>query len=219
MGFVMITRRFKWAEDKEHGGEGWIPDFIPNANAARGFALVHDALEHGDKEKGTYECEMKAMGAMIYVRLLGGWFYRTMSRYSGEENIAFDISRMLCDIGWHRDLKEAPRTRVVGYDIGEELEEIIRCVKKDWRNNEYDSLDTERLLLNIKRAIGWMRLGFVQAKRRFHNAPPYQMESLFEDIKQKVEGMVGEWGAELVIKVNPKNLSFRAYTDYPEYEY
>lgn len=202
-----------------YGGEGWIPDFIPGASAASGFSLVHDALEHGNHEKGTYECEMQAMGAMIYVRLLGGWFHRGVSRYTGERHIASDISRMLNDIGWRRDLKPAPRTRVVGYDISVEIAEITREVKRDWRANDHDSLDSLRLAMNTARAIGWMRVGFVKAKRRFHNAEPYRMEHLFEDMKQKVEKIHGEHGMELIVKVDPKNLTFRAYADYLKYDY
>lgn len=76
----MIHRIFEWREDQELGGYGWIMKGQPTFNASTGLGIAHDTLEHFANRYGSIADEMLAFGAILRVRVEGGYFSRGTTR-------------------------------------------------------------------------------------------------------------------------------------------
>ena len=213
-GEKMIKRSFTWADDDSYGMTGWVPDFIPNANVSSDFGLVHDVMEHLGEQRGTFEDEIRALGAMIYTRILGGYFYRGYTFRTQEEMMLLEVTELVNQMAWVRSsklLKEAPPTKVYNEDLSWLFSEIKAMSRKHFKDEIAEAITLSNYKENILRAIGWLRLGFVQARSRYYHANPYEVEGLFQEIKTAVNKpnfKHGEYGDKLVISINPKQLRF-----------
>lgn len=116
---------FEYREDEEYGGMGWIPKAYPMFNAATGFGLVHDVLEHFPNDEPDLVGEMKAFGSMINIRWVAGWMpYKGYNNHSPEVNMGSDIGNFLRDIHNGQDGRHF-RTPPKTYKIDDEYVELV----------------------------------------------------------------------------------------------
>ncbi len=155
-----------------------------------GFMVAHDILEHqnGIKAIGPIDDELEAIGGIWQVRGRGGDLCQyTYSRYSVEENVASDLSRMARDVcyseGWRPRLG---RYRTQRHDHDESFESILQYAReeipKELDAEELRSLPLEAYLDN---ALHLMRRGFRKAERRFGDR--FAGINLFKAIQQAVK--------------------------------
>jgi len=75
----MMIRRYK-KETSDQSGVGWLMIGAPSTYfPIGGMGVAHDLLEHRPTDSGTIEEELQALGAMIYIRGVGGFFHRERS--------------------------------------------------------------------------------------------------------------------------------------------
>lgn len=226
----MFKVSFEYREDEEYGGEGWIPKAFPMFNAASGFGLVHDVLEHSPDDEPDLACEMKAFGAMINMRWLAGWMpYKGHNRHSPEVNMGSDIGNFLRDFhngSDQRHFQAPPRTHKVDDECVEDiitgaLAEGVRMYKVELSyDEEANPMSAHEIDTILEKMRGWMRIGYRRSVKRFHNADHWELSYLFSQIEEKVHNLRGDYhGQELVIGVSPKNLTFKVEVLEPTYEY
>jgi hypothetical protein len=215
----MITS-FDWREDKEFGHYGWIMTGMPDFNASTGLGIAHDTLEHFANGDGSLTDEMMAFGAMMYIRGEGGYFDALPNNNNVPHlQLGGDICRFLQDERRGSiHIRKPPRT----YSIGEMDSEIQLSIKEGVRlaNSELDDGDTPFSTGEVTdRMIGWMRIGYRKAERRYCNAAPIYLAHLFTEIRDTVDRQFkhGEEGEKLIVKVCQKSLKFRIYREEPDY--
>lgn len=224
----MFKVGFEYKEDREFGGEGWIPKAYPMFNAMSGFGIVHDVLEHFPEDEPDLAGEMKAFGSSINIRWMGGWQpFKGHNYHSAEVNMGSDVGHFLRDIhngSDERHFKSPPRTYRLDDDVEEMIEgtlqEGIRIYKIELSyDEEADMLSQHELNTIIEKMRGWMRIGYRKSVKRYHNADYYELTSLFSQIEEKVQRLSGDYGQELVVSVSPKNLTFKVELIEPTYDY
>lgn len=122
-------------------------------------------------------------------------------------------------------MKKPPRTRVQGEDLSEFLNDVLRDTRRAYLEefgDERRAIKGAKLNAVLKDMVGWMRVGFVQARRRYYYANTHDIEYLFVQLAKATEKVRGEYGDKLIVTVNPKKLTFRIEHQTPydnEYDY
>jgi hypothetical protein len=218
----MITTKFAWLEDQMTGEMGWIPKSNPGFNATSGFGLAHDVMEHFRNDVHGLDAEMRAFGAMIFVRWEGGWQpYRGVNMHSPAYNIASGIFVFLQNIACEQDtITTPPKTNRLHEDVEEILDEAISKSFKDYLN--YEDCNTDDTLW-IRDALehmrGWMRIGYRKAVKRYKDLDVYEATALFNEIERQTYKLTGEYGDELIVRVSPKQKQVYVRVISPNYEY
>lgn len=216
----MIVRKLTCEEDRENGGEGWMPQWLKNHNGIEpsyGFGISHDILEHIVDKIGGAEGELMAFGASLWVRGEAG----------KEMRLQYDFARMLeaIIVNGNQTLKCPGRTyKLRDYDYWDA--EMGRIVSNGIDIFESDCeiyLDTGDFHLTVseikRRAISWMRKGFRKAQEyyRRHGLDSFSVAYLFDKITKIVEheskGM--ELGEVLTIRIDFKACEVTGSKDYP----
>lgn len=198
-----------WGEDRELGGEGWIPKLNPSFNAMQGFGVAHDVMEHTDLISGSLEEEMLAFGAMLYIRGDGGWWWNSMNA-SPAYQMKGDIAQFSRDVFYQKGMGcvLAKPKRTLHIDHESDIEEIVNSA---WRTLctefEYDPEDFRAFTHYNpdyrKRLAGWIRRGYQECKRRYMNHAAWHLCDVFREIVAKVDGYKHmEQGEELHITLN-----------------
>lgn len=229
----MARRVFVWGYDEEYSVEGWIPKGMPDFNALNtAYGLVHDVMEHTDRDDGSLAHELRAFGAMLYIRGDSGWFYRSGGVGGYVSNVYSELGDLLV-AGFSGVTKsgsesgariwEPPPTRPLPDDSEHELQEAIR--KAVGYVNEYGHPDEELTLSTpvVQQALGWMRSGYRLCKRRFHGRDCHALGNTFQRLCDQLEGKmsIGEHGDELVIRVSNRTLEHKIthkVPDGPDYD-
>lgn len=215
----MIQTVFEWRGDRNTGEYGWIQKGFPNFNASDGRMVAHDTLEHFAGGDGSLTDEMLAFGAIMFVRGESGWFYQEGGIYDPAQSCALDISEFLHDVAWgNSHLKTAPRTcRLDDNTIENYIQDAVhgglRIALNEYPEKCGQMRQSDAL---IKSMIGWMRIGYRKAVKRFYDNPAYQVADCFNEIRKKVDKHFshGEFGEELIVKVNPRTLKVNVDSKY-----
>ncbi len=176
------------------GIAGLRRDETTNA-AVDGVLLAHDLIEHvnGPEAIGTIDDELEALGAIWYVRGQHADLSRNGvgSRYSPEQNIASDVSRMFRDFFYGQHVTLAcPRT--LATDEDDAFREIIALARKEalqeLDEDEREKQDTAEMLAAYTRVcLPRMRIGYRKAKRKYEPHGRWFGNSLFWLIADAVE--------------------------------
>jgi hypothetical protein len=220
----MIVRRFACENDKDYGGKGFKPLWVPNANAFQGMTCAHDILEHTADDPGPAEGECMAMGACVYVRGLNGWFYENLpgNVNTPATHLAGTLMGTMRDTRHNGDLADPGRTRRIRTEPYAEdlIQEALIQARKDFAV-EYQG-DVEPLTCEEMRRIeGWMRLGYRLAVRRYGVIGESEVGYLFTRIGRRIDELLkrADEGMELVVRVKVHECNFRADLDYPKDPY
>ncbi len=226
----MFKREFEWGEDEEYGWWGWIPKGFPEFNAGKGMLVAHDVLEHFTDDSGTLEAEIRALGAMVFIRGEGGYFWNKGSIHGPGKNLGADLAKFYDELsdGMHSCYDEfsmPPRTCRLDtegdYIIEEALEEAKKLFRLEQEYNRNDNpIDLKEPKEWERKMRGWLRIGYRKAVKRYCKAEPYACSELFRHIEMAVDNIYADFsqGDILTIKVNPKMLTFKALITYP-YDY
>lgn len=180
-----------WGEDKEFGTFGWLPKLNPSFNAMQGFGVAHDVMEHTDLISGSMEEEMKAFGAMLYIRGEGGWWWNSMNT-SPASNMRGDIAGFSRDVFFAKDygcvLGKPKRTLRIDHewDIQEIVDQSWRALRQelddaDWRAFRHMN---PRWRENL---AGWIRRGYRECVKRYKGHKAYHLCDVFREITEKVD--------------------------------
>jgi len=185
---------FIWGEDKEYGSDGWIPKAMPTFNAMRGLGVAHDVMEHSEITAGTLEEEVMAFGAMIYVRMDGGYFhYKPTMYHRPSEIMPSDLAQFTQERFWNKskvlaDMPWRPR-HIDGWE--EELVEVVNKTMKALREEFFSAeqmLDFRIANPRFKELLlRWMRKGYWRARKRYRRTASYNLSHTFHEIEQVVD--------------------------------
>lgn len=160
---TLIRRHFIWQDDHDSGMEGWSPMFIPKAaefipNTGRG--LVHDGLEHGLGEDGSFRFEVMAFGRILALRYLSG----AASNYRG----AGALGAELYDLWVHdTDMQDFSAPRVGPCrDCADEISEIVAAFAHAERHDRYNEYRLSGSTHHIALA-NLLQIGYRDAHRRY----------------------------------------------------
>ena len=195
----MLHKTFKYKKDC-NGAVGWIEVGAPACyNSGTGMLVAHDVLEHFKPttySKDSWEDELLALGAMVYVRGEQGYFH-SMYHPDWKKHLESDISMVLEFVSTTRKLKPC-RSRDV-YSTREDMYDVVF--------NAWKYLDTEYIVptdqLNL--ITHYLVKGYNLANRRYHDAG-YVICDMFLQIEEEVNSLskYAETGDLLKINVNIK---------------
>ncbi|CAO3459659.1 hypothetical protein [Azospirillum argentinense] len=184
--------------------ESWVglrPAHMPFFDPVGGMGAAHDLMEHGRRDNGSIEAEMMAFGAMIHVRADAGWW---CERRTVNTDPAWHMGGEFPEI-WERDhdllVPEPPPTRRAE-DWVENL--IDRCWREARRSTAERMLElleeteeaeaweaVDRMLGSTPdRFLGWMRLGYRRARRRYCGVDPSALMHTFNAVAAEVDKLV-----------------------------
>lgn len=207
---MKINREFVCEKHEDFGGLGWRPAWIPNFDPLS--AVAHDVIEHlpSDRGDGLYQ-ECRAQGAMVFLRWENG-YCNDFGRAFSAEDLASDIHYFWPGI---RHIETPPRSYRLAEHVECLLVEFKQAVRKMFRDNETEDCPSAT---DLDRMVGWMRIGYRAAKRRYRNVDAYTVGIyLFKEIDKQAERCLagaGE-GMHMRLRVDLKLGSVKAYTYYP----
>lgn len=186
---MKMRRVFKWAYHDDGGYYGWLPAWIncEHFDPSESVGVCHDFFEHRLADTGQFYQECMAFGAMVRVRVLGGYFTDMRIERLGEE---------LAEL-WHRcgtpALEPCQRTCSVSDDAFDRL----LVIKKGFKDQlEYleatNELDEPVSVSLANDALLWMKVGYAQAHRRYRNIDPYYMAQLFMQLVRDIKNVTSE---------------------------
>lgn len=178
--------RFNVAEDTDSGAGnyGLVPDFVntylwTEFNPLKfGMTVAHDSLEHHRNESGQVWEEMRAFGAIMYVRRWDEWFNQNNSFVSYEDSLATDITLMgFMELHHRNEFMPEPRRVILKGEDRENFDYWIPKIKRSVLRQliqEASGYDSETVKAikdcfreNWHRVEGWFKVGFQDAKRRY----------------------------------------------------
>lgn len=220
----MIEHRFVWAPRMESGSMGWRILSQPTFTPASPRLVAHDIIEHGPNDDGSLEDEIRAIGAVAFVRLASGAIYADSDCDVGslplpELAASFFVLVMhnAMGDGVRLDLKEPPTSEPLdALTYGAGRDEVLRqglalaaqqlpryAIPEDCSKAQRDALCSED---SQRRMLGWARLGYKEAFARYLGDPQLGAY-LYNEVKSKVAkisyGRGVREGDELHVTVSP----------------
>lgn len=188
----IIKRKFAWSYDDNRDCWGWRPMWNEWGEPGVGMTVAHDILEHRLRDDDSIEHELRAFGAMAYVRGRSSYwgFARPGTDYPKiAENTAYELARLV-----RRQREELGRAfllprRYPHTPIHDEamLEDMVECAE-----NRFDEEGlTEPMSPDERTAIlAWLREGYRWAREFYRPFFPNDAEGLahlFMQVEQLVE--------------------------------
>jgi hypothetical protein len=201
----MLTMRFVLAHDPERFGTGWRPAHQPDFDPTGGMGVAHDVLEHFPGDDGSLKDELQAFGAILLIRVEHGDL--------DPKSLAVEFPDLMSKL-FHGDtwLEAAPRTRLLSDDLEMFMARALIEARKQVAEFLYDDDLTYEDKIDwfneqVPHIMGWMRVGYRRARRRYRNAYSYHdLPALFGEIArmadQELKECDGRLGTELTIRVS-----------------
>lgn len=195
---MRLIREFEFAMHEEYGNIGLRPTWIPNTDPFLGMAVAHDILEHMPGDKGTFEDEMQALGASLWIRS-NGYYQRNGNINPVHVHIGSEFENQKDYFSQRGDgicISDPGRTLAldewVENDITEALKYGRKCERDRCRENEGYGDDTITLMTsrNMRYIHGWMRKGYRRTVRRYKGIQSYQVEHMFITIEEKADLLI-----------------------------
>lgn len=212
-----MVRLFEFREDRETGSLGWVPKGAPSVfNTGGGRLVAHDVLEHRPNTSASWEDELMALGAMVFIRGETGHFY-SQHRPDWESHLAADL-RNCFEYLWHSglNLKTVRTNAIYGTDDG--LSEAIEMAITELKHEGCDNtkITCERTVKTMK---DWLRVGYRHARKRYHDNAGRALY-LFTMIERDVDELTKqaeEGFSELKVSVSIKNWTVDCQIVEPQY--
>ena len=230
-----MIRKFRWTDgsDNDMGLDGWNPIWIPaSAQFSPGdskfpVSMLHDMLEHTIKEDGSLASEMRALGAMTWMRGETGFDFCPYQRHFPNilANEIYDVLERAWDTDLDQVLVKPPRTLALrNQNATEEIFQEIRkylawngrvCDHREALENEEGSPRFAIESSELDHALDWIRIGYRAAIKRFGAQKQYSMCSIFQEgVRQLSKVRDGEVGQILTVKIDMRRHEVRAWTAY-----
>ena len=193
----MKVAKFSWYDDHRHGeNSGWvmegIPDFAGTFGMLEGMGVAHDILEHTHASRvGTFADEVRACGAMYYVRGETGYWAQRGGTGS-LENIASTFGDIYLYYFKNRGTSpytaKFPKSRDP-HEVRENMQEILKKTKV-WRDESLDIMHNSQKdeLLRAIRPLeeqfeNLMLAGYNWAAKRYEKLGQWNVCALFQQIE------------------------------------
>jgi len=181
---MKIKHTWTVKEDQEYGGLGLFMKGWPNHfnSVQMGRLLAHDILEHAvDKNIGSFENELQALGAMMLVR--GEWnCYNPNSQNGYADSIADELMTQIRSYNIE-SVKPAPR--IVWGAIREQFGTIPQfraSVKRECDREECEFPNWTND--NFRDILRWLEIGYRKAVKMYGPGDG-KMYGLFQEIERK----------------------------------
>lgn len=159
---------FKLTEHEEHGYTGLQALFMDGAEPAAGFTCAHDIMEHFSGLDLDSDSEALALGAMLYVRGMAGYFQRGLYPKSPGYAMSGDVARLFTDAWQWGEITDPGRTcRLDDEEAEAWIEEAIRLAEREIRD-DYEQRPHSQWGSWVR---GWLRKGFRKARKRYSLDP------------------------------------------------
>jgi hypothetical protein len=228
----MIKRMFVVEEHEEYGTKGFRPKWMPQADPLGGMAVAHDILEHFPKDDGGVEAELQALGAALYIRGNGGYWWEShntdpayhvagdfieLYRHCAYENFTLlDPGRTtrLDDEEAERWCQNAARDGL--RSVHEEVSHLLVHMRDNEDSEFLNAFCSDQTRLRV---VGWLRKGYRRARKRYVGADPgIIVHSIFKPIAKTADKWL-ERGAEegmlLEVSVNLRSGDVTMKGGYP----
>ena len=214
----MLIKNFVWAYDDEYGLYGWIlKDSPSNYNVGSGMMVAHDCLEHVPNPDSSWEDELRALGAAMFIRGMTGFLGNKHN--TKEETLSSDFANcfrfFVCG---DREIKQPPKVRI-GDAVSIALKKSVELAIKEYEDNwgEYDDEDDTISESLIESVTAWAVHGARRAKKRFSGC--YDPVYLFNKIQKEVNELKHvEEGSTLKILISLAKESVEIRYSDPVYE-
>lgn len=216
---------FEWGEDEEYGNEGWKP-MQEGFNVVSDFGMAHDILEHSPSDTGTLADEIRAFGAMLFIRGESYWWANQRAGRGFADNAADEIYEFMKKLERRElELDTPPVTKPITYshfpeeELAETLAQIKKCALSDKEFSD-DWLTQAQVTHYFKIFKHWMRIGYRNAIKRFGTDNADEVAWLFTEVMNEAKRYLnGDYGQTLKVKVWPKEFKFTMKVVEPDYDY
>ena len=204
-----MRRLFVYGEHEEFGSMGFRPKNMPGFDPLGGMGVAHDMLEHPAKPDESVAGEIRAFGAMMYVR--GSQYFHLKGKVHTQPSYHFsgEMAELLMKI--HRgELEPIADCPVTGkmYDsyIMDELDSAIEYIQAHLLS-EYEPEDQYKLTpADIRNIRGWLAYGYREAKKRYYGISRDELRKVFCAIETKVDHYLSHCedlieGQELIVSL------------------
>lgn len=223
----MLIRKFVSEIDDDYGSFGWRPKWQPTFNALRGIAVAHDCLEHFPNDDASVEAELQALGASWFIRGETGYFFDYgWGDRDPVRNIAAEISQLVEEtLNAGQLLPEPPSARPLDAGVERMLKRVaaagIDDAQTEWRHRGTD--EPFPADWNVRSVLGWLRLGYRKAKRRYRHISQYQVKEVFWQIEKGADRLLreveGTEGLTMIVSVNLRRGTVKCRIADPGFEY
>jgi hypothetical protein len=219
-----------YEENEEFGGMGLrIDGSTLNSSeynmATDGLLIAHDILEHSKiKDIGPIGDELKALGAIMYVRGQFGELRKGPQMHSIETNLASDITRMARD-WFYSPHFDCPIPNAKTCDYLESFEEAINISREELPGEMEGDETFKRADIEpyFKATLSFMIKGYQNAVKRFsHINDSYHINRLFWNIAESVDVLLkhAEYeGQQFILHINMTKNRVMWEEYYPEEDY
>lgn len=167
----MLTRTFEYRQDND-GNVGFVPVNAPTFfNAGDGRLVAHDMLEHFHTTTCSWEDELLALGAMIYVRGEYGYFTANRHNPQWEVHLASDLLQVMGFVSNNRHLHDVKvrDTNGVGEGIDHAMDIAYSTMMKE-REYDEDAYDLVVIKQQLPLIRKWLIKGYNKAAARYRNS-------------------------------------------------
>ena len=214
--------RFEYKEDEEFGTMGWaLP--IAGFNVGDGRIVAHDVMEHGAGESGTVVEELRALGAMVLIRGLGGYF-DSLHRNDPAFHASADVTRMLRDVYEERDYiphcirEQSKRAISDGTYAQDIIDRTINLARRDLVDEIGEHPAPLWMTQHLNACRQLMMEGYRNAKRRYRGHDCWSLCCTFNDIQRQVDKVHGDVGMVLDVYLSNSSLRVKIDADNPRDE-
>ena len=183
----MLSKTFEYGEDY-NGNVGFIPVNASTVfNAGDGRLVAHDILEHFSNTTCMWEDELLALGAMIFVRGIDGYFTNNVYNPDWTTHLAADLLQVFSFVSTTRLLHDI-KVRDVNH-VGDDIDNAITKAYKNMlleRNDCEDDYNIEVITQQLPLIKKWLIKGYNKAVKRYSKCN-YPIVSLFYEIENELQ--------------------------------
>lgn len=214
----MPVRRFTYTTADDAGFAGWKIDGMPMFEAASALGVAHDSLEHFNSCQ-TYAAEFMAFGAMLHIRGVGDYWEMTLHP---TPLYSLVICSEVADLLAKCKLKLPPcKAPALGDEVAARHYEglhdsVMALIENEWENVNGWKADlrtptTEEFSAAVDLALAWIRKGYHKAVKRYKDADPNMLATMFNEIEKEVERINkrAEDGDRLTVRFDLDGMNWR----------
>lgn len=188
----MITATFDVAMHEEYGMIGLRMSNRPHFDPLQGMAIAHDMLEHPKNDDGTFEHELMALGASIFVRDHESYYaQRGQRNVDPAKNIASDmVEQFHLNGGGYVLRKPANGARPLDDDWAEGIIQRVWMESRNLLPGEVDQMPAWLEEDQKANYIGWLRSGYRYAIRRYAKMCASEMCYIFQQVETAADDIL-----------------------------